>query len=105
VPSHFLGVIVECHEMRNKSRILQRDAFSFVHHLKNRNEENDLKRGAKYPSVFLFGIDSMSRMNFRRSMPLTSAFVSQKGWFEMEGYNKVGDNTLPNLMAILTGRK
>ncbi|KAH8353220.1 hypothetical protein KR084_009686, partial [Drosophila pseudotakahashii] len=104
VPNHFLGVIVECHEMANKSRVLQRDAFSFVQHPKNRNPESDRIRGAKYPSVFLFGIDSMSRMNFRRSMPLTSAFVSQKGWFEMEGYNKVGDNTLPNLMAILTGR-
>ncbi|XP_070071042.1 uncharacterized protein [Drosophila takahashii] len=104
VPSHFLGVIVECHEMANKSRVLQRDAFSFVQQPKNRNEDNDRLRGAKYPSVFLFGIDSISRMNFRRSMPLTSTFVSQKGWFEMEGYNKVADNTLPNLMAILTGR-
>ncbi|XP_017120606.1 uncharacterized protein LOC108141646 isoform X2 [Drosophila elegans] len=104
VPSHFLGVIVECHEMANKSRVLQRDAFAFVQHPKNRNEANDALRGAQYPSVFLFGIDSMSRMNFRRSMPLTSKFVRQKGWFEMEGFNKVGDNTLPNLMAILTGR-
>ncbi|XP_070071037.1 uncharacterized protein [Drosophila takahashii] len=90
--------------MANKSRVLQRDAFSFVQQPKNRNEDNDRLRGAKYPSVFLFGIDSISRMNFRRSMPLTSTFVSQKGWFEMEGYNKVADNTLPNLMAILTGR-
>ncbi|XP_017074979.2 uncharacterized protein LOC108110423 [Drosophila eugracilis] len=104
VPNHFLGVIVECHEMANKSRILQRDAFSFVQYPKNRNEKNDRERGGEYPSVLLLGIDSMSRMNFRRSMPLTSDFVSQEGWFEMEGYNKVGENTLPNLMALLTGR-
>ncbi|XP_017057359.2 uncharacterized protein LOC108098739 [Drosophila ficusphila] len=104
VPNHFLGVIVECHELANKSRVLQKDAFAFVQHPKNRNEVNDARRGIKYPSVFLFGIDSMSRMNFHKSMPLTSKFVRQKGWFEMEGYNKVGDNTLPNLLAVLTGR-
>ncbi|KAH8334205.1 hypothetical protein KR059_007458, partial [Drosophila kikkawai] len=104
VPTHFVGVIVECHEVRNKSRVLQRDAFFFIQYPKNRNEANDAKRGAEYPSVFLFGIDSMSRMNFHRSMPLTAKFVSQEGWYEMEGYNKVGDNTLPNLLAVLTGR-
>ncbi|XP_030377701.1 uncharacterized protein LOC115626460 isoform X2 [Scaptodrosophila lebanonensis] len=46
----------------------------------------------------------MSRMHFKRTMPETVKFVSQPGWYEMEGYNKVGDNTLPNLLALLTGR-
>ncbi|XP_020804831.1 uncharacterized protein LOC110181429 [Drosophila serrata] len=90
--------------MANKSRILQRDAFSFIQYPKNRNEANDAKRAAKYPNVFLFGIDSMSKMHFHRTMPRTSRFVSQEGWYEMEGFNKVGDNTLPNLLAVLTGR-
>ncbi|KAH8410025.1 hypothetical protein KR009_004260, partial [Drosophila setifemur] len=104
VPNHFLGVVVECHEIGNKSRVLQRDAFSFVQQPLNRNEKSDARRGSEYPSVFLFGIQSMSRMNFRRTMPLTSNFVSQEGWFEMEGYNKVGDNTFSNLLVMLTGR-
>ncbi|KAH8245070.1 hypothetical protein KR032_004426, partial [Drosophila birchii] len=104
VPTHFLGVFVECHELASTSRILQSDAFYFVQYPKNRNEANDAKRAAKYPNVFLFGIDGTSRMNFHRFMPRTSKFVSQEGWYEMEGYNKVGDNTLPNLLAVLTGR-
>ncbi|XP_041448154.1 uncharacterized protein LOC111070500 isoform X2 [Drosophila obscura] len=90
--------------MKNLSRVVQADAFSFAQYPDYRNETNDDWRGAHYPSVFLFGIDSMSRMNFRRTMPLTSEFTRQQGWYEMEGYNTVGDNTLPNLLAVLTGR-
>lgn len=55
------------------------------------------------PSVILFGIDSISRMNLIRTMPLTTKFVQNPGWFEMAGYNKIADNTFPNLMALLTG--
>ncbi|EDW29576.1 GL22688 [Drosophila persimilis] len=104
VPRHFLGVVVQCNEMKNLSQVVQVDAFSFAQYPEDRNETSDDWRGAHYPSVFLFGIDSMSRINYRRTMPLTSQFTSQQGWYEMEGYNKVGDNTLPNLLAVLTGR-
>ncbi|KPU74217.1 uncharacterized protein Dana_GF22679, isoform B [Drosophila ananassae] len=104
VPSYFLGVVVQCHTLSNRTHIIQQDAFSFVQQPKHHNDKADAIRAATYPNVFIFGIDSMSRMNFRRMMPLTTEFVSQPGWFEMEGYNKVADNTLPNLIAILTGR-
>ncbi|KAH8255826.1 hypothetical protein KR038_011295, partial [Drosophila bunnanda] len=104
VPRNILGLIVECRELANKSRILQLDAFAFIQYPRNRNETNDARRAAKYPNIFLFGIDSTSRMNFHRFMPYTSRFVRQEGWYEMEGFNKVGDNTLPNLLAVLTGR-
>ncbi|XP_022230851.2 uncharacterized protein LOC111079842 [Drosophila obscura] len=104
VPRHFLGLVASCNDIRNVSRVVQADAFSFVQYPGNRNETSDAWRAEHYPSVFLFGIDSMSRMNFHRTMPLTSQFVRHSGWYEMEGYNKVGDNTLPNLLALLTGR-
>ncbi|EDW37394.1 GL26230 [Drosophila persimilis] len=104
VPHHFLGLVVQCNDLDNNSRVLQADAFSFVQHPVDRNETSDAWRGTNYPSVFLFGIDTMSRMNFHRTMPLTSKFVRHSGWYEMEGYNKVADNTLPNLLAVLTGR-
>ncbi|XP_055382160.1 uncharacterized protein LOC129612532 [Condylostylus longicornis] len=59
----------------------------------------------KHISVFLIGIDSMSRANLIRSMPNTAEFLygQDQQWFDMQGYNKVGDNTLPNLMPLLTG--
>lgn len=59
----------------------------------------------KPPSVMVIGIDTMSRLNFFRTMKLTSATVlnDSNEWFPLEGYNKVGGNTFPNLMAVLKG--
>ncbi|BFF93722.1 uncharacterized protein DMAD_11518 [Drosophila madeirensis] len=104
VPRHFLGLVASCNDINNVSRVVQADAFCFAQYPENRNETNDEGRAKDHPNVLLFGIDSMSRMNFHRTMPLTSKFVRRAGWYEMEGYNKVGDNTLPNLVAVLTGR-
>ncbi|CAD1469913.1 unnamed protein product, partial [Heterotrigona itama] len=55
-------------------------------------------------SVLLLGIDSVSRLNFMRSAPLTDRYLHETGWIRFDGYNKMGDNTFPNLMAILTGQ-
>ncbi|KAL7739162.1 hypothetical protein ACLKA6_010383 [Drosophila palustris] len=104
VPRHIQGIIVECHELSNKSRVLQRDAFALVQHPVDRNDRIDEERSRSHPNVLLLGIDAMSQVNFQRTMPLTAQFVRQPGWYEMLGYNKVGDNTLPNILAILTGR-
>ncbi|XP_064554175.1 uncharacterized protein LOC135439381 isoform X2 [Drosophila montana] len=70
----------------------------------NCNEKSDEERSRTYPSVIMLGIDSMSQMNFQRTMPLTAQFVRQLGWYEMLGYNKVGDNLLHNFIILLTGR-
>lgn len=55
-------------------------------------------------SVLVLGIDSVSRLNFYRAMPKTEKYLSETGWIGLKGYNKIGDNTFPNLMAILTGQ-
>jgi len=55
-------------------------------------------------SVLMIGIDSVSRLNFLRALPRTAALLADDGWIDLAGYNKIGDNTLPNLMAILTGK-
>ncbi|XP_056637211.1 uncharacterized protein LOC130445543 isoform X2 [Diorhabda sublineata] len=54
-------------------------------------------------SVLFIGIDSISRLNFIRSLPKTHNFVESNNWISLKGYNKIDDNTFPNLMAILTG--
>ncbi|XP_017856739.1 PREDICTED: uncharacterized protein LOC108609528 [Drosophila arizonae] len=104
VPRSIQGIVVECFQLGNRSRVLQRDAFSFVQHLVGRNETNDEKRSRAYPSVIMLGIDSMSQMNFQRTMPLTAKFVRQPGWTEMLGYTSAGDNMLYNQIIFLTGR-
>lgn len=55
-------------------------------------------------SVLILGIDSVSRLNFYRTMPKTAKYLRETGWIGLKGYNKIGDNTFPNLMAILTGQ-
>jgi len=37
-------------------------------------------------------------------MPKTEKYLRETGWIDLRGYNKIGDNTFPNLMAILTGQ-
>ncbi|XP_046470558.1 uncharacterized protein [Neodiprion pinetum] len=54
-------------------------------------------------SVLILGLDSVSRLNFHRTMPRTVEALQGLGAVEMMGYNKVGDNTFPNLVPVLTG--
>lgn len=54
-------------------------------------------------NVIIMGIDAVSRMNFHRTMPKTLEYLRQKGAIELLGYNKVGDNTFPNIMPLLLG--
>lgn len=56
-------------------------------------------------NVIVMGIDAISRLNFYRTMPKTLTFLKTKGAIELLGYNKVGDNTFPNLTPMLMGVK
>ncbi|CAN7949746.1 unnamed protein product, partial [Ixodes hexagonus] len=56
-------------------------------------------------NVLIIGVDSVSRLNMNRRMPRSSSFVRESlGASELLGYNKVGENTFPNLMALLSDR-
>lgn len=55
-------------------------------------------------SVLVIGIDSVSRLNFHRQMNRTASIIlNDLNGVEMFGYNKVEDNTYPNLVPALTG--
>lgn len=54
-------------------------------------------------NVIILGIDNVSRMNFHRTMPKTLNYLLDNGAIELMGYNKVGDNSYPNLIALLLG--
>ncbi|XP_002036289.2 LOW QUALITY PROTEIN: uncharacterized protein LOC6611766 [Drosophila sechellia] len=98
VPLNVEGMLVECRSADEK-RILQEDAFSFVQYQKPPpNSEIDRKA-----SVIMYGIDTVSRTNLRRLMPMVFEFLKSPGWYEMMGYNKVADNSYPNIFPILTG--
>lgn len=60
------------------------------------------KKGKKM-SVMIIGVDSVSRLHFHRVMNKTATVLNNLDAIELFGYNKIGDNTFPNLMAVLTG--
>ncbi|XP_054717820.1 uncharacterized protein LOC129227305 [Uloborus diversus] len=57
-------------------------------------------------NVLIFGIDSLSRTAFIRLLPNTYRYLTEVlNMTVFRGMNKVGDNTYPNLIALLTGDK
>ncbi|XP_017095895.3 uncharacterized protein [Drosophila bipectinata] len=102
VPTHVEGIVVECRTADEPSILLQKDAFTFVQY-EPLPKDMKKKHGVRKPSVIMYGIDSLSRINLRRTMPKVFKFLQGEGWFEMQGYNKVGDNSFPNIFAILSG--
>ncbi|KAI4464208.1 hypothetical protein MML48_3g00011732 [Holotrichia oblita] len=79
--------------------MLYKDFFSFI----PLKPIPPLKNSETKLNVLILGIDSVSRLNFHRQMPKTSAALRKIKTVELLGYNKVGDNTFPNLIPVLTG--
>lgn len=75
--------------------IIYKDHHFFVPVLSKTNDNN-----SKYqPNVMVIGIDSMSRLNFHRQMyKSVSVMLNQLRAIEFFGYNKLEDNTYPNLV-------
>ncbi|XP_033725342.1 uncharacterized protein LOC117315303 [Pecten maximus] len=54
--------------------------------------------------VVMIGLESTSRMNFIRHMNFTRNFLRKKmAAVELEGYNKLAQNTFPNIVPMLLG--
>lgn len=65
----------------------------------------DAEQSTKY-SVFMFGIDSTSRLSAIRKLPKTYEYITKElSAFVFKGYMKVADNTFPNLVPTLTGKR
>lgn len=66
---------------------------------KAKNKTQIPSKNNKPLSVLFLGIDSMSRMNLLRTMPKTYNYMVTNDWIGLKGYNKIGENTFPNLMG------
>ncbi|KAG5881567.1 hypothetical protein JTB14_035011 [Gonioctena quinquepunctata] len=77
-----------------------KDMFSFVP-LKE-SIRNSVVSDKKL-NILVVGLDAVSRLNLHRQMPKTVDYLRKLEAVEMLGYNKVGDNTFPNLIPVLTG--
>lgn len=107
---------MEC-QGKNGSGLVYQDYFAFVPrklHVEERcrkqlqlekllNKKKADQPSEKKLSVLIVGIDSVSRLNFHRLMPRTLGKLRELGALELYGYNKVADNTYPNIVPVLSG--
>jgi len=57
-------------------------------------------------NVLIFGIDGMSRLAAIRELPKTLDYLQNTlNAFILKGYTKIGENTFPNMVSFLSGRK
>lgn len=96
----FQQLIVSCYDLENV--LVYENLHATVVRAKRRKRElKPVKKNRL--NVLVVGLDSMSRLNLYRTMPQTVTHLHTHGWTELRGYTKIADNTLPNLMALLTG--
>lgn len=84
------------------NEIVYDDFFLF-----NTNNEKvvfERNSNSKSPNVLMLGFESMSRMNFLRTMKSTSKFLRTRGSIQLLAYNKLGDNSYPNLFPLFMGK-
>lgn len=92
----------------NHDKIIYEQFFLFAlkkPFLSYREDSTELPANQSGYNVIVMGIDAISRLNFYRTMPKTLSYLKKKGAVELFGYNKVGDNTFPNLSPMLLGIK
>lgn len=72
--------------------------------MESRVREFDSYRHSRL-NVLILGLDTTSQMNFLRAMPKSNNFLTQNlSAILLKGYTKVGENTLPNAIPLLTGK-
>ncbi|KAH9639880.1 hypothetical protein HF086_015731 [Spodoptera exigua] len=88
------------------SNITYKQYFLFARKIhEHKKKQTNINKTQSYYNVIIMGMDSISRLNFYRTMPKTVAYLKYKGAIELLGYNKVDDNTFPNLTPMLLGIK
>lgn len=99
-------VMVTCKDTSTE-QIIYKDYFAFLppkQAVEERCHAIDRENKADRINVIIIGLDSLSRIQFQRQMPRSFKFLhEQMGGIEMQGYNKVAENTYPNLVSLLTG--
>ncbi|CAH0388813.1 unnamed protein product [Bemisia tabaci] len=94
-------IYVECDHRLTRIPVYRNFHAYARRHPSVRRFKDDLELG-----VSVIGIDSMSRLNFMRQLSESYRLLTERmNATVMLGFNKVGENTWPNVMAMLTGRE
>lgn len=94
--------LVQCKKNRTVvfKDLFQKVDFKSLLKEKHIENENDEKL-----SIFMFGLDSISRLTAIRKLPKTMKYLQETlKAYVFKGHNKIADNTYPNLIALLTGK-
>jgi hypothetical protein len=104
LPKTVENLLVFCYSERKGALLgLKINVYQNAHALIRRKSVEPKRNPSQHLKVMLIGIDGISRLNLMRAMPSTAKHLHESGWFELQGYSKVEDNTLPNFFAMLAG--
>ena len=93
-----LSLLATCNHTKTERQIYQNLLF----YVPSRTEQAIPTNTTQY-SVSILLIDATSQMNMIRALPKTSTVVKQLGGLVFKGHHKVGDNSNPNVWAMMTG--
>ncbi|XP_046363166.2 uncharacterized protein LOC124139838 [Haliotis rufescens] len=72
---------------------------------KNIKRHVTINKPKEIMNVLMVGVDSLSRLNFMRQMPMSRTYLLEDlEAIEMLGYTKVADNTFVNIVPMTTGK-
>ncbi|XP_052737612.1 uncharacterized protein LOC128198002 [Bicyclus anynana] len=96
-------ITVTCALDSSKKRAIYEDAYII---LKKLNKEPTEEQKTKKPwNVLVLGLDTVSRARVYSSLPKTLKYMLTNNWLDFRAYQKVGYNTFPNVVSLLTGAK
>ncbi|KAL0273994.1 UNVERIFIED_CONTAM: hypothetical protein PYX00_006541 [Menopon gallinae] len=80
------------------------NVYSMYHAFAQKKDTARTFRDEAEVGVAVVGFDSVSRLNFMRQLPQSYHYITNNmNGVVLKGFNKVGENTFPNLIAMLTG--
>ncbi|XP_066942843.1 uncharacterized protein [Macrobrachium rosenbergii] len=107
------AIVVTCYLTNNTSKnVVYRNIHYFiqpsVYEEKMKRYQGQLDEKTPFIgerlNVLIIGKDSVSRNNLLRHMPNTYEYITKTlGGIDFKGFNKIGDNTFPNVFPMMTG--
>ncbi|KAH8383168.1 hypothetical protein KR009_007129, partial [Drosophila setifemur] len=85
-------------------RLIFHDVIFFLSPPKIAKASEHNEKSVKRLSVLVLGIDSISHMHYRRYFSHVIDYVSGLPHVELWGYNRIGRNSYPNLLPLLSGQ-